>query len=56
MKQERLTKGQKADIMLHETQWTCEEWKEFCKANDCGLIIEDGKIRGFVTEPVEYRL
>ena len=56
MKTRKLNKGQKLDIQLQNTSWSCEKWEDFCRKNDCGLIIEDGKVKGFVTEPVEYRL
>lgn len=56
MRTEKLNKGQKADVLLNEVQWSVGEWEKFCKDNDAGLIIEDGKVKGFITNPVEYRL
>lgn len=56
MKKEQLSKGQALDVQLQNTSWSWKEWEDFCKANNCGLILEDGKVKGFVTEPVEYRL
>lgn len=56
MRTERLKKGQKADIDLHNIQWTLTEWQNFCDKWQCGLIIEGGKVVGFITEPIEYRV
>ena len=56
MKVRKLDKGQKLDVQLHNTSWSWVEWQDFCNKNNCGLIVEDGKVKGFVTEPVEYRL
>lgn len=56
MKKQELSKGQKLDVQLHNTSWSWEEWRDFCKENNCGLILEDGKVKGFITEPVEYRV
>ena len=56
MKKKELSKGQKLDVKLHNTSWSWVEWCDFCKENNCGLILEDGEVKGFITEPVEYRL
>lgn len=52
----KLNMGQRADIELHNIQWTISEWEKFCRINNVGLIIEDGKVKGFITNPVEYRV
>ena len=56
MKQEKLTRGQKADVMLNNTIWTVNDWIKFCLRENVGLIIEDGKVTGLVTNPTEYRV
>lgn len=56
MREEKLTGGQRADIILHNIQWGLDEWQSFCKSLNAGLIIEDGEIKGYVTEPTEYRI
>ena len=56
MKTEKLTGGHRADVILHNIQWTLEEWQTFCKTLNAGLLIEDGKVVGYVTEPTEYRV
>lgn len=56
MKARKLNKGQKLDVQLQNRTWSWEKWEDFCRKNDCGLIVEDGNVKGFVTEPVEYRV
>ena len=56
MKTEKLTGGHRADVILHNIQWTLEEWQTFCKTLNAGLLIEDGNVVGYVTEPTEYRV
>ena len=56
MRKEQLNKGQRADIVLNNLQWSIAQWEDFCHKNNCGLIIEKGKVTGFITNPVEYRV
>lgn len=56
MKTQKLSKGQRADIVLQDIQWTVSQWEAFCRENNAGLILEGGHVTGFITEPMEYRI
>lgn len=54
MRTEQLRGIQKADLELANIQWTVSQWQKWCLNNNAGLILEDGKVTGWETEPQRF--
>ena len=54
MKTNEIRGMQLLNLQLANVQWTVEQWKEWCKKNNAGLHIEDGRVEGYDLEAVRY--
>lgn len=54
MKQKKLSEYDRLEIQRRNLAWTVEKWTKFCRENDFGLVIEDGKVKTFHRQEVEY--
>lgn len=54
MREEKLTGMMSLDLELANTQWTTNEWIRWCLRNNAGIIVEDGKVTGYVLKEKRY--
>jgi len=54
MKSKKLTEHDRLEIQRRNLSWTVEQWIKFCREDDFGLVIEDGKVKTLIRQEVEY--
>ena len=54
MKTEKIRGNQKADLDLANIQWTVARWQKWALENHVGVILEDGKVTGWESEPQRW--
>lgn len=54
MKTEKIRGNQKADLDLANIQWTVARWQKWALENNVGVILEDGKVTGWESEPQRW--
>lgn len=50
MRTEEIRGIQALNLLLANRQWTIADWKEWCKREGAGLILEDGAVKGYDIE------
>ena len=42
------------DLELANVTWTVDKWIKWTLNNNCGLVLEDGRVVGWETKPTTY--
>ena len=56
MKSYKIKGNEKMDFDIRNTTWTWEDWDKWAVQRRCGLILEDGKVKGYDTEPERHHV
>ena len=51
MREVKMTGVMKLDMELANLKWRTARWQKWCLRNNCGLIIEDGRVKGYEPRP-----
>ena len=42
------------ELKLMNATWTVDQWIKWTLDNNCGLILNDGRVVGFETKPITF--
>ena len=51
MKEYKIKGIDKQELRTHNKTWGWEEWETWAIKHHLGLVIEDGEVKGWITEP-----